>query len=110
MAAGLFGVFGYDMVRLLEPLGPARADPRALPDAELARPSLIAVFDSVRREIVVVAPCFPDGSAAKALRSGASSKPGRKRRLASVPSGHPKCVRSGTRSRAVPGCFATGRS
>ncbi|MEG0818275.1 MAG: hypothetical protein RSG56_02430, partial [Brevundimonas sp.] len=27
MAAGLFGVFGYDMVRLLEPLGPANPDP-----------------------------------------------------------------------------------
>ena len=25
MAAGLFGVFGYDMVRLLEPLGPVQA-------------------------------------------------------------------------------------
>ncbi|MFN3354135.1 MAG: chorismate-binding protein, partial [Brevundimonas sp.] len=60
MAAGLFGVFGYDMVRLLEPLGPARADPLELPDAELARPSLVAIFDSVRREIVVVAACFPD--------------------------------------------------
>jgi len=74
MAAGLFGVFGYDMVRLLEPLGPARADPLSLPDAELARPSLIAVFDSVRREIVLVAPCFPDGSSAEAAHAAAESR------------------------------------
>ncbi|MFC0632682.1 anthranilate synthase component I [Brevundimonas balnearis] len=65
MAAGLFGVFGYDMVRLLEPLGEARADPLGLPDAELTRPSLVAIFDSVRREIVVVAACFPDGRSAE---------------------------------------------
>ena len=31
MAAGLFGVFGYDMVRLLEPLGAANPDPLDLP-------------------------------------------------------------------------------
>lgn len=60
MAAGLFGVFGYDMVRLLEPLGPANPDPLDLPDAVLARPGLVAIFDSVRHEIVLVAPAFPD--------------------------------------------------
>ena len=60
MAVGLFGVFGYDMVRLLEPLGPANPDPLDLPDAVLARPGLVAIFDSVRHEIVLVAPAFPD--------------------------------------------------
>ncbi len=60
MAAGLFGVFGYDMVRLLEPLGPPNPDPLDLPDAVLTRPSLVAIFDSVRREIVLVASAWPD--------------------------------------------------
>ncbi len=60
MAAGLFGVFGYDMVRLLEPLGDANPDPLDLPDAVLTRPSLVAMFDSVRREIVMVATIYPD--------------------------------------------------
>ena len=60
MAAGLFGVFGYDMVRLLEPLGPANADPLDLPDAVLTRPSLVAIFDSVQHEIVLVAAAYPD--------------------------------------------------
>ncbi len=69
MAAGLFGVFGYDMVRLLEPLGEPNRDPLDLPDAVLTRPSLIAIFDSVRHEIVLVAPAYPDSgtSAQKAL-------------------------------------------
>jgi anthranilate synthase component 1 len=60
MAAGLFGVFGYDMVRLLEPLGEPNPDPLDLPDAVLTRPSLVAMFDSVRREIVMVATVYPD--------------------------------------------------
>ncbi|MBU1324180.1 MAG: anthranilate synthase component I [Alphaproteobacteria bacterium] len=68
MAAGLFGVFGYDMVRLLEPLGEANADPLDLPDAVLTRPGLIAVFDSVKHEIVVVAPARDGDRAAAEAR------------------------------------------
>ena len=63
MAAGLFGVFGYDMVRLLEPLGEPNPDPLDLPDAVLTRPSLVAIFDSVRHEIVLVAAAYPDARA-----------------------------------------------
>lgn len=60
MAAGLFGVFGYDMVRLLEPLGAPNPDPLDLPDAVLTRPSLVAIFDSVSHEIVLVSAAWPD--------------------------------------------------
>ena len=69
MAAGLFGVFGYDMVRLLEPLGEPNPDPLDLPDAVLTRPALVAIFDSVKHEIVLVSPVWPDagGTAAEAL-------------------------------------------
>jgi anthranilate synthase component 1 len=63
MAAGLFGVFGYDMVRLLEPLGEASPDPLDLPDAVLTRPALVAIFDSVKHEIVLVSAAFPEGGA-----------------------------------------------
>jgi anthranilate synthase component 1 len=59
MAAGLFGVFGYDMVRLLEPLGAPNPDPLDLPDAVLTRPALVAIFDSVKHEIVLVSATFP---------------------------------------------------
>ncbi|MDO1558527.1 anthranilate synthase component I [Brevundimonas sp. 2R-24] len=59
MAAGLFGVFGYDVVRLVEPLGPAKDDPLNLPDAVLARPSLVAVFDGVAQEIILACPARP---------------------------------------------------
>ena len=64
MAAGLFGVFGYDMVRLLEPLGAANPDPLDLPDAVLTRPALVAIFDSVKHEIVLVSAAWPDSGRA----------------------------------------------
>lgn len=69
MAAGLFGVFGYDMVRLVEPVGPAKSDPLDLPDAVLARPSIVAVFDGVSQEIILCTPVRPqpDLDAAGAL-------------------------------------------
>lgn len=60
MAAGLFGVFGYDMVRLLEPLGAPNPDPLNLPDAVLTRPAIVGIFDSVKHEIVLVSAAYPD--------------------------------------------------
>jgi anthranilate synthase component 1 len=64
MAAGLFGVFGYDLVRRVEPLSAPGPDPLDLPDAVLARPSVVAVFDGVAQEIVLATPVRDfDGSA-----------------------------------------------
>ncbi len=60
MAAGLFGAIGYDMIRLVEPVGPAKPDPLGLPDTMLMRPSVVAVFDSVAQEILLIAPVRPD--------------------------------------------------
>ncbi len=59
MAAGLFGVLGYDMIRLAEPLGPANPDPLDLPDAVMMRPQIVAVFDAVAQEIIVCTPVRP---------------------------------------------------
>src|SRR5258706_8483168 len=59
MAVGLYGYLGYDMVRLVERIGPAPPDSLALPDAILLRPTITAVFDNVRDEILVVTPVWP---------------------------------------------------
>ena len=45
MAAGVFGYLGYDMVREMERLAPAKPDPIGAPDALLVRPTLMAVFE-----------------------------------------------------------------
>ncbi len=59
MAAGLFGAIGYDMIRLVEPVGPAKPDTLGLPDAVMVRPQIVAVFDGVRQEIVLCTPVRP---------------------------------------------------
>jgi anthranilate synthase component 1 len=61
MAAGLFGYFGYDMVRLVERLGEPNPDPLGLPDAILMRPTVIAIVDSVKDEVTLVAPVWAGG-------------------------------------------------
>jgi anthranilate synthase component 1 len=60
MAAGVFGYLGYDMVRLMEDLGPPNPDPIGIPDAVLVRPTLIVVFDAVKDSITVVTPVRPE--------------------------------------------------
>ena len=59
MAAGVFGYLGYDMVRLMETLAPAKPDPIGVPDAIMLRPMIMVVFDSVKDEIWVLAPARP---------------------------------------------------
>lgn len=60
MAAGLFGFLGYDVVRLVEHLPNVPPDKLGLPDATLVRPSLTAIFDNVRDEILLSAPAWPE--------------------------------------------------
>ncbi|HUF45950.1 MAG TPA: anthranilate synthase component I, partial [Aestuariivirgaceae bacterium] len=59
MAAGLFGYIGYDMVRLMERLPAVNPDPLGLPDAILVRPTIMAIFDSVKDEVTLVTPVYP---------------------------------------------------
>ncbi len=58
VSAGLFGYLGYDMIRLVENLPNVNPDPLGLPDAQLIRPSVIAVLDGVKGEVTVVAPAW----------------------------------------------------
>ena len=60
MAAGLVGYMVYDMVRQMEQLGPPKPDPYRVPTACFVRPTVTAVFDSVRDRITLVAPLRPD--------------------------------------------------
>ncbi|GAB4516897.1 MAG: anthranilate synthase component I [Parvularculaceae bacterium] len=64
MASGLFGYLGFDMARLMERL-PERAppDPLGLPDAVLVRPTLIAIFDALKLEVIFVARARPAAGA-----------------------------------------------
>ncbi|MGI9413585.1 MAG: anthranilate synthase component I [Hyphomicrobiales bacterium] len=59
MASGVFGFMGYDMVRLMEHLPHQNPDVLGLPDSMLIRPTVMAIFDSVKDEVTVVTPVYP---------------------------------------------------
>ena len=61
-SAGLFGYLGYDMIRLVEDLPDVNPDPLALPDAVFLRPSVVAVLDGVKGEVILVAPVWYDST------------------------------------------------
>ena len=74
MAGGLFGVIGYDMVRLVERLPDMNPDPLGLPDAIMIRPSIVAIFDAIAQEIILVTTVRPDRSAAADAYADAQSR------------------------------------
>jgi anthranilate synthase component 1 len=75
MAVALFGYLGYDMVRLIERLPGPPPDPLNLPDAILIRPTITAIFDTVRDEILIVTPVWPEkGLDARAAYARASER------------------------------------
>ncbi|WP_371515014.1 anthranilate synthase component I [Methyloceanibacter sp. wino2] len=75
MAAGIFGFMGYNTVRLIENLPDGPADDLGLPDSILVRPTLIAIFDSVKDELCVVTPVRPaPGVSAKAAYARAGER------------------------------------
>jgi anthranilate synthase component I len=59
IAAGVLGYMGYDTVRLIEHLPNPRPDVLAVPDSILVRPTIMVVFDSVKAEMLVVTPVYP---------------------------------------------------
>ena len=61
-SAGLFGFLGYDMIRLVEYLPDVNPDPIGLPDAVMLRPSVVAVLDGVKGDVILVAPAYADGN------------------------------------------------
>jgi anthranilate synthase component I len=74
-AAGLFGYLGYDMIRLVENLPNMNPDPLDLPDAVLLRPSVMAVLDGVKGDVILVAPAWVNpGLTAKAAYAQAAER------------------------------------
>ena len=74
MAAGVFGAIGYDMIRLVERLPDVNPDPLNLPDSVLARPSIVAIFDAIAQEIILVTSVRPDASSAKDAYAAAQGR------------------------------------
>jgi len=74
-AAGLFGFLGYDMIRHVEHLPNVNPDPLGLPDAMMIRPSVVAVLDGVKGDVIVVSPAWAaSGMSAKAAYAQAAER------------------------------------
>ncbi len=74
-AAGLYGFLGYDMIRLVERLPDVNPDPLGLPDAMMLRPSVVAVLDGVKGDVILVAPAWTGGDlSAKAAYAQAAER------------------------------------
>ena len=90
MSAGVFGYLGYDMVRHMERLAPAKPDPIGVPEAMLIRPTVMVVFDSVRDEMIVVTPVRPKaGVAARQAAEAAEARLDGVIRALEAPLAHP---------------------
>ncbi len=74
-AAGLFGYLGYDMIRLVEHLPNVNPDPLGVPDAMMLRPSVVAVLDGVKGDVILVAPAWAqDAQSAKSAYAQAAER------------------------------------
>jgi anthranilate synthase component 1 len=71
MSAGVFGAIGYDMIRLVENLPNVNPDPLGLPDGVMIRPSIVAIFDAIAQEIILVTTVRPSALTADAAYAAA---------------------------------------
>ena len=74
-SAGVFGYLGYDMVRFMEELPDTNPDTIGVPDALMMRPSILAVFDTLKDELFLSAPVYPrDGVTAQQAYQAANDR------------------------------------
>ena len=79
MCGGLVGYLGYDMVRLMERLPDKNPDPLGLPEAWLVRPTIFAIFDTVRDALTLAAPVHPRDGVSRQRRRGPRRTSGSRR-------------------------------
>jgi len=74
-AGGAVGLFAYDLVRTVEPLGEPNPDPLGLPDMALMVTDAMLVFDHLRHELTILACAFveEDGSVDAAYEAAAAT-------------------------------------
>jgi anthranilate synthase component 1 len=59
-AGGAVGVFAYDLVRSVEPLGEPNPDPVGVPDLALMLTDALVVFDHLKHTVTVLANVYPE--------------------------------------------------
>lgn len=56
--SGLFGMMGYDMIRLVEDIPDSNADELNIPDGLMIRPTVMIIFDTVKNELCIATPVY----------------------------------------------------
>jgi anthranilate synthase component 1 len=59
-AGGAVGMFAYDLVRSVEPLGEPNPDPLGVPDLALMMTDVLVVFDHLKHTVTVIANVYSD--------------------------------------------------
>ncbi len=59
-AGGAVGIFGYDLVRGVEPLGPPNPDRLGIPDLALMLSDVLVVFDHLKHTVTVLANVYAE--------------------------------------------------
>src|SRR5437764_1542649 len=59
-AGGAVGIFAYDLVRTVEPLGPPNPDQTGIPDLALMLSDALVVFDHLKHTIAVLANVYTE--------------------------------------------------
>ena len=74
-SAGIYGYLGYEMVRYMEVLPRTNPDDLHTPEAILLRPSLLAIFDTLKDELYLTAPVYVrDGVTARQAYEAAEGR------------------------------------
>ncbi|MDB5614721.1 MAG: trpE [Devosia sp.] len=74
-SAGIYGYLGYEMVRYMEVLPDSNPDHLNTPEAVLMRPSLLAIFDTLKDELYLTAPVYVrEGVSARQAYEAAESR------------------------------------
>ena len=85
-AGGAVGLFGYDLVRTVEPLGDPNPDVIGLPDLALMLSDILVVFDHLLHTLTIIVNAYPEDGIersyadALALLGGLQQERGRLRR------------------------------
>ena len=98
-AGGAVGVFAYDLVRTVEPLGEPGPDSLGLPDLALMLTDALVVFDHLKHTVTVLANVYPDEDLEESYRRAVETIAEVRWRLAGPV---PRSARPPVRGRATP--------
>jgi anthranilate synthase component 1 len=98
-AGGAVGIFGYDLVRSVEPLGPPNPDRLGIPDLALMLSDVLVVFDHLKHTVTVLANVYAEEEVDRSYAQALAAIQEVRRRLAGPV---PRPERPGAGSRSMP--------